>query len=72
MNFLDSLNQMVQDAINEDIKDHLLDQWVANHADEGEAYLEWQVVGFADDTIKAQYNEYYDLTPVDEYYYEVN
>lgn len=71
MEFLDTVNQMSLDAIDEDIKDHLLDQWIDSIADEGPEYVEYKVMGFAGPILQKQYNEYYGLTKDDDFYFEV-
>lgn len=72
MNFVESLNQMTQDALDEDIKDHLLQMWVDSLADEGPEYMEWKLMYYASDELKRQYNEYYNLAENDEYYFTVS
>jgi hypothetical protein len=71
MEFLDTVNQMSLDAIDEDIKDHLLDQWINTHADEGPEYIEHGFMMFAGPELQKQYNEYYKLTKDDDFYFEV-
>ena len=71
MEFLDTVNQMSLDAIDEDIKYHLFDQWISAHADEGPKYVEHQVMMFAGPELQKQYNDYYNLTKDNDFYFEV-
>jgi len=71
MDFLDGLNQMVQDSIDEDIKDYLIEQWADNLLQLGrEVWLEREIISFASPEIQKQYNEYYKLNKDDEFYFE--
>lgn len=71
MDFLEGLNQMVQDAIDEDIKDYLIEQWADNLMAEGSDVLEREIISFASPEIQKQYNEYYKLNKDDGFYFEV-
>ncbi len=71
MEFLEGLNQMVQDSIDEDIKDYLIEQWAYDKAQEGVDYLEHEIIAFASPEIQQQYNEYYKLNKDDDFYFEV-
>lgn len=68
MKFLDDQHEMLQDAIIEDVKTHLFESWKNSHTDEGDDYLEYQIMAYADDSTKKRYNEYYGLTPQDEFF----
>lgn len=70
MDFLEGLNQMVQDAIDEDIKDYLIEQWADNLMAEGADVLEREIISFASPEIQKQYNEYYKLNKDDGFYFE--
>lgn len=70
MEFLEGLNQMVQDSIDEDIKDYLIEQWADNLLQEGEDVLEREIISFASPEIQKQYNEYYKLNKDDGFYFE--
>ena len=69
MEFLDGLNQMVQDAIDEDIKDYLIEQWADNLMAEGADVLEREIISFASPEIQKQYNEFYKLEASDDFYF---
>lgn len=71
MEFLEGLNQMVQDSIDEDIKDHLIEQWANNILDEGSDVLEREIISFASPEIQKQYNEFYKLGEEDGFYFNV-
>lgn len=72
MSFLDNENQMLQDAIQSEISDHLFEQWLSSQLDEGVHWADYQIALLADDDyIKRRYNEYYELKKGDEYYIDV-
>ncbi len=70
--FTDTLGEHIMGAIQVDIEEHLFEQWNSSNLDEGEEYAEWRFMEFAPDSVKQSYNEFYNLTPEDEYYFEVN
>jgi hypothetical protein len=67
--FFDTLTEMEQDSINQDIMEHLIDQWYLDNYDEGDLYAEHEAMSFADNATKGRYNRYYGLTAQDEYYF---
>jgi len=71
MEFLEGLNQMVQDAIDEDIKDHLIEQWADELMNEGSDVLEREIICFASPEIQKQYNEFYKLEADDDFFFNV-
>lgn len=70
--FLENENQMLIDSIYTDIADHLLDQWINNNLDEGQYYADLQVALMSGDNyVQKKFNEFYELTPSDNDYFEV-
>ena len=66
--FLEDVNQMVIDAVYQDIAEQLLDDWINSNLDEGEEYAEREFMAYASIELKQQYNEYYGYTEKDEFY----
>ena len=69
MEFLEGLNQMVQDSIDEEIKQQLFDDWIFEQGEDME-YLEFAILSSASPEIQKQYNAYYDRKPEDDYYFD--
>ena len=65
--FTDTVGLHILGAIQQEISEHLFDQWNDKNLDEGSDYAEWQFMQFADDGLKQQYNEYYGYIEGDEY-----
>ena len=71
MSFLENENQMVIDAIYQEIGEHLVEQWVQSNLDEGQLYADYCFAQMSDDNyIKGRFNQFYDLNPNDQYYLE--
>ena len=69
--FLDDENQMVVDAICTDIAEQLFEEWNSSNLDEGTFYADYQIASLSDNNyLKGRFNQFYDLTPEDEYYIE--
>ena len=69
--FLENENQMVIDAIYQEIGEHLVEQWVQSNLDEGQLYADYCFAQMSDDNyIKGRFNQFYDLKPEDQYYLE--
>jgi hypothetical protein len=69
--FLDDENQMVVDAICTDIAEQLFEEWNNSNLDEGTFYADYQIASLSDNNyLKGRFNQFYDLTPKDEYYIE--
>ena len=66
--FSDNVNQMVLDYIQQEISEHLFDEWNNSNCDEGMEYAEYRFFEFADDATKQAYNEFYGYKEDDEYY----
>jgi hypothetical protein len=69
MDFLDRQNQMWLDALEEDVKQELFDNWLAAQSDEGPEYVEHRLMSYASEDMQKLYNEHYELTMADEYYF---
>ena len=70
--FLDDENQMVVDAICTEIGEHLFEQWNSSNLDEGTFWADYQIALLSDSNyLKGRFNQFYDLTPEDEEYLEV-
>jgi hypothetical protein len=81
--FLEDVNQMVIDAVYQDIAEQLLEDWINSNLDEGQyyadkqsnkncdegpEYAEYEFMAYASPELKQQYNEFYGYTEKDEYY----
>jgi hypothetical protein len=70
--FLENENQMVIDAIYQEIGEMLVEDWVQSNLDEGQMYADFRFAEMSDsDYIKGRFNQFYDLTPGNQYYLEV-
>jgi hypothetical protein len=65
--FIDTIAEHITGAIQQEISEHLFDQWSAKNCDEGPDYAEHMFMQFASDDLKQQYNEYYGYIEGDEY-----
>jgi len=69
--FLEDENQMVIDAEIVDIGLKLFEDWNSSNLDEGTFYADYQIALMSDNNyLKGRFNQFYDLTPKDEYYLE--
>jgi hypothetical protein len=66
--FLEDVNQMVIDAVYQDIAEQLLEDWINNNLDEGSEYAEFKFMEFASNELRQQYNEYYGYKEGDDYF----
>jgi hypothetical protein len=67
--FLEDVNQMVIDAVYQDIAEQLLDDWINNNLDEGQYYADKQFAEMSgDEFIYAEFNKFYNLKEGDEDY----
>ena len=72
MSFLDDENQMVIDAIIQDVSEQLFEDCNSANLDEGEMYADYQILSIAGNPdLYKRFNQYYELNPGDEYYMEV-
>ena len=68
----DDVNEMVMDAVMTDIADQLLDDWVQSNLDESQQFSDLQIAYRSGDKyLRKQFNEFYNLTPEDNDYFEV-
>ena len=69
MSFLDNENQMVVDAIIQELSEQLFEDWNNANLDEGEIYADYRILELAGDNyLNRRFNEFYDLKEGDEYY----
>ena len=72
MSFLENENQMIIDATMQEIAEQLLDSWLDSNLNEGQLYSDWQIAEMSSDIyLKQRFNLFYELTPDDQYYVEV-
>ena len=70
--FLDDENQMLIDAVITDISEQLFEDWNSANLDEGTFYADYQIALLSDNNyLKGKFNKFYDLTPEDDEYLEV-
>ena len=70
--FLENENQMLIDAIYSEIGEQLVEDWINANLDEGQYYADLQVAYMSGDKyIRQKFNEFYELTPEDEDYFDV-
>jgi len=65
--FIDTVAEHITGAIQQEIAEHLYEQWSAKNCDEGYDYAEHMFMQFASDKLKQQYNEYYGYIEGDEF-----
>jgi len=71
MSFLENENQMVIDAIYQEIGEQLVEDWTNSNLDEGQLYADFRFAEMSSDNyIKGRFNQFYDLKPGDQYYLE--
>ncbi len=69
--FLEDVNQMVIDAVYQDIAEQLLEDWINNNLDEGQFYADKCFAEMCDSNyLKGRFNLFYDLKEGDQYYLE--
>jgi hypothetical protein len=54
--FIDTVAEHITGAMQQEIAEHLFDQWSAKNLDEGPDYAEQMFKQFASDGLKKQYN----------------
>ena len=70
--FLDDENEMVVGAIISEIGEKLFEDWNDSNLDEGTFYADWRIAQLSDDNyLKGKFNQFYNLTPEDEEYFNV-
>lgn len=69
--FLENENEMVVDAIYSEIGEQLVEDWINSNLDEGQLYADWCVANMSSSNyLRGRFNQFYDLTPTDNYYLE--
>jgi hypothetical protein len=67
--FLEDVNQMVIDAVYQDIAEQLLEDWINSNLDEGQYYADKQFAEMSGDKfIQDEFNKFYDIKEGDEDY----
>ena len=69
--FIDTVAEHITGAMQQEIAEQLFDDWSNNNLDEGSDYAEHAFMAYASPELQKQYNEFYNLSPQDEYYFEV-
>lgn len=69
--FTDTIAEHITGAIQQEISESLFDQWSYNNLEEGSEYAEQQFMAYASPELQKQYNEFYNLSPQDDFYFEV-
>ena len=68
----DNIPDHVRDAVFTDIADQLLDDWINSNLDESQYFADLQIAYRSGDKyLRKQFNEFYNLTPEDNDYFEV-
>jgi hypothetical protein len=71
MSFLENENEMVIDATYSEIGAMLVEDWVNANLDEGQLFADFRFAEMSDNNyLKGRFNQFYDLTPSDQYYLE--
>ena len=71
MSFLENENEMVIDATYSEIGAMLVEDWVNANLDEGQLFADYRFAEMSDSNyLKGRFNQFYDLTPSDQYYLE--
>ena len=65
--FIDTVAEHITGAIQQEISEHLFDQWSQANLNEGSDYAEYKFMEFASMELKQQYNEYYGYIEGDEF-----
>jgi hypothetical protein len=69
MSFLENENEMVIDATYSEIGAMLVEDWVNANLDEGQLFADFRFAEMSDNNyLKGRFNQFYDLTPGDQYY----
>jgi len=68
--FIDTVAEHITGAMIQEIGEELFDQWSNKNLDEGSDYAEHAFMAYASPELQKQYNEYYNLSKTDEYYFE--
>ena len=66
--FSETISDVIVDDIQIQIGEHLFGQWHEANRKQSIAYSEFQFFAFAEEDIKAEYNEFYGYEEGDEFY----
>lgn len=69
--FIDTIAEHITGSMQQEIGEDLFDQWSNKNCDEGPEYAEQQFMAYASPELQKQYNEFYNLSPTDDFYFEV-
>ena len=69
--FVDTIAEHITGAIQQEISEELFDQWSYNNLEEGPEYAEHQFMSYASPELQKEYNEFYNLSKKDDFYFEV-
>ena len=68
----DDMDQMRQEGIANTIAEELYSQWIYTNLDEGVMYCDYQICSmYGDPELQKEFNKFYNMTPEDQYYFEV-
>lgn len=68
--FTDTIAEHITGAMIQEIGEDLFDQWSNKNCDEGPEYAEQQFMAYASPELQKQYNEFYNLSKTDDFYFE--
>ena len=73
MSMFDDMDQMRAEGIADTVAAELFSQWIDSKLDEGVMYADWSMCSMAGDPeLKKQFNEFYNVSPDDNLYFEVD
>ena len=73
MSMFDNMNQMEQDGIVDTVAHQLFEDWVNSNLDEGVMYADHQIcLLYGAPELQKEFNEFYNMKPEDELYFEVD
>ena len=68
--FTDTIAEHITGAIQQEIGEELFDQWSYNNLEEGPEYAEHAFMAYASPELQKEYNEFYNLSKTDDFYFE--
>ena len=68
--FVDTIAEHITGAIQQEISEELFDNWAYNCLEEGNEYAEHAFMSYASPELQKQYNEFYNLSKTDDFYFE--
>lgn len=67
----DDMAKHISDTVLLDIQEQLFDSWISGHIDEGTFIADYEMASMcSDESVKKQFNEYWQVEPGEEYYIE--